>query len=174
MYLSDRDVFGLDFRNGEPRRHYTVNVPSKATVMDAFLSYFDGDNRWRTMVEWERDSHYEQIQRRPEQFAHDSNDELPAGPGLRLVVFSTDASPGSQVLQRQLADLERETGDRVDIEVVDIELAPRIAAAWGVSASDLPVQVIFDDGILQHVVLGTRSARDLISELSPPERPLTA
>lgn len=61
-YLADRDEFALDFRDGEPRRHYTVNVPSKETVLSAFLSYYSGDNRWRTMVEWQRDSHYERLQ----------------------------------------------------------------------------------------------------------------
>ncbi|MCH7232628.1 hypothetical protein L0U85_17480 [Glycomyces sp. L485] len=61
-FIGDRDEFGLDFRNGEPRQHYTVNVTSKELVLAAFLSYFDGDNRWRTMVERKRDPHYERLQ----------------------------------------------------------------------------------------------------------------
>lgn len=40
-----------------------VNLPSREPVLAAFLSYLAGDNRWRTMVEWKRDTHYEEGQR---------------------------------------------------------------------------------------------------------------
>lgn len=61
-YLADRDVFGVDYRNGEPRQHYAATVPTKEVVTGVFLSYFAGDNRWRTAVEWKRDAHYEALQ----------------------------------------------------------------------------------------------------------------
>ncbi|MFI6941403.1 hypothetical protein ACIBI4_19175 [Streptomyces sp. NPDC050418] len=60
-YLADRDLFNLDYRDGGPSRHYQVNVPTREIVMAAFLSYLAGDDRWRTMVAWERDTHYEEL-----------------------------------------------------------------------------------------------------------------
>ncbi len=60
-YLADRDMFNLDYRDGGPSQHYQVNVPTRDLVMSAFLSYLAGDDRWRTMVPWERDTHYEQL-----------------------------------------------------------------------------------------------------------------
>lgn len=60
-FLIDHDEFNLDYRDGGPDKHYQVNVPTRDVVEAAFLSYFDGDDRWRTMVAWERDTHYEQL-----------------------------------------------------------------------------------------------------------------
>ncbi|MEV3938320.1 hypothetical protein AB0K52_20380 [Glycomyces sp. NPDC049804] len=61
-YMADTDRFGLDYRAGGPGQHYETTVTSKELVMSAFLSYLAGDNQWRTMVEWKRDTHYEAIQ----------------------------------------------------------------------------------------------------------------
>lgn len=60
-YLPDGDMFNLDYRDGGPDKHYQVNVPTRDIVMSAFLSYLTGDERWRTMVDWKRDTHYEQL-----------------------------------------------------------------------------------------------------------------
>lgn len=49
---------------------------------------------------------------------------------------------------------------------VDTEATPQIDAEWGVSAADLPVLAIFDDGILQRVLLRVRSADNVPRELT--------
>ncbi|MEV6325929.1 hypothetical protein AB0M45_32900 [Nocardia sp. NPDC051787] len=151
IFLSERNEFALEFRNGEPRQHYTVNIGSKDTVLSAFLSYFERTNRWRTMVEWRRDSHYEEIQDRPDGFV-DTEEYLAKGGGPRIAIFG--AAPDTGNLQRQLAD--RNHG--ADIEIIDIEQDSRIVADWGIAHSDLPVLIAFDDGILQRVFLRVESA----------------
>ncbi len=59
-YLPGTDEFGLDYRDGDAAHHYAVTVPTNELVLAAFMSYLAGNDRWRTMVAWERDTHYEQ------------------------------------------------------------------------------------------------------------------
>ncbi|THV30165.1 hypothetical protein [Glycomyces paridis] len=59
-YVPQIDMYNLDYRDGDAGRHYQVNVPTKELVFAAFTSYLSGNNRWRTMVEWKRDTHYEE------------------------------------------------------------------------------------------------------------------
>jgi hypothetical protein len=59
VFIEETESFSLDFRNGGPHQHYTVLGQSRETVIAAFLSYFDDDDKWKTLVDWQRDSHYE-------------------------------------------------------------------------------------------------------------------
>ena len=61
-FLPEEGSFTLDFRDGGPGRHYSVQGQSREVVIGAFLSYLAGDNRWKTATEWKRDRHYELIQ----------------------------------------------------------------------------------------------------------------
>ena len=62
LFFPEDGAFTLEFREGGPARHYTVPGQSREVVIGAFLSYFAGDNRWRTAAEWKRDRHYELVQ----------------------------------------------------------------------------------------------------------------
>lgn len=53
-HLAEGGLFALEYREGGPERHYEASEPqSLDTVLDVFCSYFNGDDRWRTMVEWQ-------------------------------------------------------------------------------------------------------------------------
>ncbi|MCH7232627.1 hypothetical protein L0U85_17475 [Glycomyces sp. L485] len=100
------------------------------------------------------------------QFLDDSNvAAFLAEDGPRLLVFGLAADLSSQVFGKQLTELEQDTYGRVAIGLVDIAQAPRTAAEWGVTKANLPVQVLFTDGIMQRVLLGVRSTRGLLTEL---------
>lgn len=85
--------------------------------------------------------------------------------GLRMPVFGSAADLSSQVFGRQLAELEQELQGRIDIGLLDITRAAATAGAWGVVPQNLPVQVVFVDGVMQRVLLGVRSARGLRAEV---------
>lgn len=89
-----------------------------------------------------------------------------AADGPRLLVFGSAADLSSQVFGKQLSELEQETYGRVAIGLVDIARAPGITAEWGVDPAKLPVQVFFNDGIMQRVLLGVRSAHGLRTEIA--------
>ena len=46
------DSFILEFREGSADKHYQCKV-SKSVLLDAFSSYADGNNSWRSICEWE-------------------------------------------------------------------------------------------------------------------------
>lgn len=54
-HIDDEGLFDMEYREGSEERHYHVDLACNRKVMtDAFSSYFNGDNRWRTMLEWRR------------------------------------------------------------------------------------------------------------------------
>jgi hypothetical protein len=81
-----------------------------------------------------------------------------AGPGLRLLVFGTASDLSSQVFGRQITEFDELTGTRLQIGVLDIAQAPETAAEWGVNG-DLPVQILFKDGVMEQVLRGVRSPK---------------
>jgi hypothetical protein len=81
-----------------------------------------------------------------------------AGPGLRLLVFGTTGDLSSQVFGRQITEFDKLTGTRLQIGVLDIAQTPETAAEWAVSA-DLPVQILFKDGVMEQVLRGVRSPK---------------
>lgn len=83
-----------------------------------------------------------------------------AGPRLRLLVLGSANDLSSQVFGRQLTEFDRLTGTRLEIGVVDVAQAPETAAAWGVDG-DLPVQILFQGGVMQQVLRGVRSAKGM-------------
>ncbi|THV30164.1 thioredoxin family protein [Glycomyces paridis] len=84
-----------------------------------------------------------------------------AGAGVRMLVFGSASDLSSQVFGRQLGELEEETQGKVAIGLLDVARAPNATAAWGVMPRNMPVQVVFKDGVMQRVLLGVRSARAL-------------
>jgi hypothetical protein len=55
-HINDSGLFDLEFRDGSEMRHYFIEVPCDLrTVIEAFTSYFEGGNGWRTLVEWQRE-----------------------------------------------------------------------------------------------------------------------
>jgi hypothetical protein len=45
----------VEYRDGGPDRHYRAGGPQpREAVIDAFLDYLAGGNRWRTAFEWRR------------------------------------------------------------------------------------------------------------------------
>lgn len=81
-----------------------------------------------------------------------------AGPGLRLLVFGTASDLSSQVFGRQITEFDELTGTRLQIGVLDIAQAPETSAEWGVN-EDLPVQILFQNGVMQQVLRGVRSPK---------------
>jgi hypothetical protein len=54
-YALDDGRLDVDYREGGPDRAYVSPLPqSKDAVTDAFLSYLNDDDRWRTAFDWER------------------------------------------------------------------------------------------------------------------------
>lgn len=54
-YVLDSGDLDVGYRDGGPDRAYESPRPQpRAAVTDAFLSYLQGDNRWRTAFEWRR------------------------------------------------------------------------------------------------------------------------
>jgi hypothetical protein len=81
-----------------------------------------------------------------------------AQPGLRFLVFGTANDLSSQVFGRQITEFDELTGTRLQIGVLDIAQAPETAAEWGVN-EDLPVQILFRDGVMQQVLRGVRAPK---------------
>lgn len=49
------EFWDLEFRDGSAELHYeAADGRPIDEVVDVFLSYLNGDNRWRTRVEWKR------------------------------------------------------------------------------------------------------------------------
>lgn len=92
--------------------------------------------------------------------------EFLADDSPRLLVFGSATDLSSQVFGRQLAEFEQETEGAVAVGLIDIEKAPVAAAEWGVRPARLPVQVFFENGIMQRVLLGVRSAQGISAELA--------
>ncbi|MEV3938319.1 hypothetical protein AB0K52_20375 [Glycomyces sp. NPDC049804] len=92
--------------------------------------------------------------------------EFLAGGSPRLLVFGSAADLSSQVFGRQLAEFEQETEGAVVVGLIDIAKAPLAAAEWGVRPANLPVQVFFQNGVMQRVLLGVRSAQGVAAELA--------
>ena len=92
------------------------------------------------------------------------NDATVAGflaePRLRLLVLGSSNDLSSQVFGRHLTELDQLTGTRLEIGVVDVAQAPETAADWGVGG-DLPVQILFREGVMQQVLRGVRSAKGM-------------
>jgi hypothetical protein len=88
-----------------------------------------------------------------------------AGPGLRLLVFGAASDLSSQVFGRQITEFDELTGTRLQIGVLDIAQAPETAAEWGASA-DLPVQILFKDGVMEQVLRGVRSPKAMWQAMS--------
>ncbi|WP_026923433.1 hypothetical protein [Glycomyces arizonensis] len=56
-HINDEGLFEMEFREGSEDRHYHVDFACTREVMtDAFSSYFSNDNRWRTLLEWRRET----------------------------------------------------------------------------------------------------------------------
>ncbi|MCH7231054.1 hypothetical protein L0U85_09345 [Glycomyces sp. L485] len=54
-HINDEGLFEMEFREGSDERHYHVDFAcSRELMTEAFKSYFYGDNRWRTLLEWRR------------------------------------------------------------------------------------------------------------------------
>ncbi|WP_328392932.1 hypothetical protein [Nocardia sp. NBC_00416] len=53
--------FALEFRDGDAGRHYVTPDTDRDTVLNAFLAYFDQDDRWRTTLDWALDTQYEKL-----------------------------------------------------------------------------------------------------------------
>jgi len=88
-----------------------------------------------------------------------------AEPRLRLLVFGTAEDLSSQVFGRQLTEFDELTGTRLQIGVLDIARAPETCAEWGVG-EDLPIQILFQDGVMQQVLRGVRSPKAMWEELA--------
>ncbi|SDK50215.1 hypothetical protein SAMN05216298_0300 [Glycomyces sambucus] len=86
--------------------------------------------------------------------------EFLAGPRLRLLVFGTGTDLSSQVFGRQLTEFDDLTGTRMQIGVLDVEQSPETTAEWGVGET-LPIQILFQDGVMQQVLRGVRSPKAL-------------
>ncbi|GAA4892571.1 hypothetical protein LX16_1990 [Stackebrandtia albiflava] len=157
-FLPQSDAFSLEFRDGDCHRHYTFTTTSRALLDDAFLSYHAGDNRWKTMVEWRRDPHYETVQA-PEGVT------APVG-DLTLLVFTAETDLSSRVYRRQLAEIVALTTGRLRVEVVDVAESPGRAAEWGVTGEHLPIQLVIDGGVLRRVLCGVRSRKAMLRELA--------
>lgn len=83
-----------------------------------------------------------------------------AEPRLRLLVLGSANDLSSQVFGRQLTEFDQLTGTRLEIGVVDVARSPETAAAWGVTG-ELPVQILFQDGVMQQVLRGVRSPKGM-------------
>ena len=54
-YALDSGDLDVGYRDGGPDKAYeTAHPQPRAAVLDAFLSYLNDDNRWRTAFEWQR------------------------------------------------------------------------------------------------------------------------
>lgn len=54
-YALDSGALHVEYRDGGPDRVYEAPHPQpREAVVDAFLSYLNDDNRWRTAFEWRR------------------------------------------------------------------------------------------------------------------------
>ena len=54
-YVLDDGQLDVEYRDGGADRHYqSIHAQPLDAVIDAFLSYLAGDNRWRTAFEWRR------------------------------------------------------------------------------------------------------------------------
>jgi hypothetical protein len=54
-YALDSGDLDVEYRDGGPDRAYESPFPQpRDAVVDAFLSYLNDDNRWRTAFEWRR------------------------------------------------------------------------------------------------------------------------
>lgn len=55
-HINENELFDLEYREGSKDRHYTARYPvDRETVAEAFGSFLEQDNIWRTLVEWRRD-----------------------------------------------------------------------------------------------------------------------
>lgn len=86
-------------------------------------------------------------------------------PRLRLLVFGTAADLSSQVFGRQLTEFDELTGTRLTIGVLDVAQAPETVAEWGVGET-LPVQILFQGGVMQQVLRGVRSPKAMWQAMS--------
>ncbi|MEU6860756.1 hypothetical protein AB0B28_18005 [Glycomyces sp. NPDC046736] len=91
--------------------------------------------------------------------------EFLAGPGLRLMVLGSAEDLSSQVFGRQLSEFDQLTGTRLAIGVVEVARSPETASAWGVQG-DLPVQILFQNGVMQQVLRGVRSPKGMWQAMS--------
>lgn len=60
-YIPGEPEFGIDFRDGGPSLHYAASNTDRESVLEVFLGYLDQDDRWRTALDWTRDTRYEEI-----------------------------------------------------------------------------------------------------------------
>ena len=72
----------------------------------------------------------------------------------------------SQKTTRDIIRLIRVPRNALLSHIVQNKTTPLTAAEWGVRAARLPVQVFFENGVMQRVLLGVRSAQGIAAELA--------
>ncbi|THV33664.1 thioredoxin family protein [Glycomyces buryatensis] len=164
--ITPEETFALEFRDASDGRHFSVETGSRYVVSEAFLSYFDGTNNWKTRVEWKG----EQVS--GDRRAQPGNGpdsplirDLPDRDGLSMMAFTDASDLSCQAYAAELARFEAQERERLSLTVIDTAASPELCAEWGVDGSRLPIQIIFKDGVLQRVLRGVRSARALTHQL---------
>jgi hypothetical protein len=55
--IGEDELFDVAYHEGSNDRHYKAGSPQpRELVIDAFLEYLTGGNRWRTAFEWRREA----------------------------------------------------------------------------------------------------------------------
>ncbi len=92
--------------------------------------------------------------------------------GLILVAFMAEADSTCRALRPILTGLARERAGRLVVATIDVAANPASARTWGIT--QVPIMVLFHQGVLQRVLRGVRPYARLIQEIDeiPAEKPV--
>jgi thioredoxin 1 len=169
-------AFAMEYREGGADRHYGTGGVRREAVIDAFLDYLADGNRWRTAFQWRRldlgmtgptpvtgvicpaiDAGFEAV--------YTSREPV-------LVAFMAETGSACRALRPILTSLACEQAGRLHVIMADVDAKPAVAQAWGIT--EVPVMLLFHQGVLQRVLHGVRPYAQLIQEIEEKPRALFA
>jgi thioredoxin 1 len=80
-----------------------------------------------------------------------------------LVAFMAEADSTCRALRPILADLARERAGRLNVATIDVAANPTLADSWGIT--QVPIMLLFHQGVLQRVLRGVRPYARLVQEI---------
>ncbi|AVT37754.1 thiol reductase thioredoxin [Plantactinospora sp. BB1] len=89
-----------------------------------------------------------------------------------LLVFLPSGGEVRRAFAPVLAEVAQRLGDGLLVATVDVATNPVTTRAWGVTQT--PTSVLFDQGVMQRVLLGVRPADRLVEEIEQAVGPSIA